>query len=49
MRSLARVTMSYAYRITYRSLERTLTNTEVDELHKKLEAATNTTFAAQIR
>ncbi|MDP2594242.1 MAG: hypothetical protein Q8P36_02815 [bacterium] len=41
--------MSYAYRITYRCLDRTLTNTEVDALHSKLEAATATTFEADIR
>jgi phenylalanyl-tRNA synthetase alpha chain len=41
--------VSYAFRIIYRSLDRTLTNTEVDELHKKLEAATAETFGATIR
>jgi len=41
--------MSYAYRITYRSLERTLTNEEVDALHKKLERATAEHFLATIR
>src|SRR5690606_32505240 len=29
--------VSYAYRLTYRSIERTLTSAEVDELHAKLE------------
>ncbi|MGH7174733.1 MAG: hypothetical protein ACREGR_00005, partial [Minisyncoccia bacterium] len=41
--------MSYAYRITYRSLERTLTDTEVNDLHKKLEAATAENFSATVR
>lgn len=41
--------VSYAFRIIYRSLDRTLTNTEVDELHKKLEQATKETFGATIR
>jgi phenylalanyl-tRNA synthetase alpha chain len=41
--------VSYAYRITYRSLDRTLTSVEVDELHKKLEEATVSTFGAKIR
>lgn len=40
---------SYAYRITYRSLEKTLTNQEVDKLHKKLEDVTAKTFGAKIR
>lgn len=41
--------VSYAYRIVYRSLEKTLTNAEVDALHKKLEAATTATYNAQVR
>ncbi len=41
--------VSYAYRITYRSLDRTLTNAEVDELHKKLEEATIKSYGAKIR
>jgi phenylalanyl-tRNA synthetase alpha chain len=41
--------VSYAYRITYRSVERTLTGSEVNELHKKLEKATATTYDAIIR
>lgn len=41
--------ISYAFRITYRSLERTLVSSEIDELHKKIEEATKKTFSAQIR
>lgn len=41
--------MSYAYRVTYRSIERTLTHSEVDALHKKLEAATAASVGAQVR
>lgn len=41
--------MSYAYRITYRSIEKTLTSEEVDVLHKKLEQETTRTFAATVR
>jgi phenylalanyl-tRNA synthetase alpha chain len=41
--------VSYTYRITYRSLERTLTNDEVDALHKKLEFRTREVYGAQIR
>lgn len=41
--------VSYAYRITYRSIGRTLTNEEVNELHKKLERATGSTYGALIR
>lgn len=41
--------ISYAFRITYRSIEKTLTNAEVDELHKKLEAATTETYQATVR
>lgn len=41
--------ISYAYRITYRSIERTLESTEIDQLHKKLEEETNTTYGATIR
>jgi len=40
---------SYAYRITYRSSERTLTNDEVDALHKKIEEATAKEFGAVVR
>lgn len=41
--------LSYAYRITYRSLDRTLTSEEVDALHKKLEETTVTTYGATVR
>ncbi len=41
--------VSYTYRIIYRSRERTLTNDEVDALHKKLEEATRRVYSAEIR
>jgi len=41
--------ISYAFRITYRSIERTLTSVEVDVLHKKLEAKTTSVFGAKVR
>lgn len=41
--------ISYAYRITYRSLDRTLTAEEIDTLHKKIEGVTKETFGATIR
>lgn len=41
--------VSYAYRITYRSIDRTLTNEEVNALHARLEAATVKNFGATIR
>lgn len=41
--------VSYTYRIVYRSLEKTLRGDEVDQLHKKLEAATATQYQAQLR
>jgi phenylalanyl-tRNA synthetase alpha chain len=40
---------SYAYRVTYRSLERTLTDAEVNDLHKKLEEKTREDLGATIR
>ena len=40
---------SYAYRITYRSSDRTLTNDEIDVLHKMLEKKTAEEFSATIR
>lgn len=41
--------LSYTFRITYRSLERTLTNTEVNTLHAELEDKTTAGFEAEIR
>ncbi len=41
--------ISYAYRITYRTIDRTLTNTEIDTLHKKLEEVTKGTYNATVR
>ena len=41
--------VSYAYRIVYRSQTRTLTNAEVDALHKKLESATVKQYEAEVR
>ena len=40
---------SYAYRITYRSSDRTLTNEEIDVLHKTLEKKTAEEFGATVR
>ena len=40
---------SYAYRIIYRSSDRTLTNEEVDVLHKKIEEGTVKEFGAEVR
>lgn len=40
---------SYTFRFVYRSLERTLTNEEVNILHDKIAEKTRATFAAQIR
>ncbi|MDO8579519.1 MAG: hypothetical protein Q7R72_01450 [bacterium] len=40
---------SYTYRITYRSLERTLTDSEVNSSHKKLEEKTREIYNAMIR
>lgn len=41
--------MSYTYRITYRSVERTLTNEEIEPLQKKVEEETKSQFSAEIR
>ena len=41
--------VSYAYRITYRSIDKTLTNDEVNVLHSALESATIKNFGATIR
>ncbi len=40
---------SYAYSITYRSLSRTLTDREVNDLHKKLEQKTKEIYGAEVR
>jgi len=41
--------ISYTFRITYRSLDKTLTNTDVNTLHTELEDKTTTNFSAEIR
>jgi phenylalanyl-tRNA synthetase alpha chain len=41
--------ISYAYRVVYRSNERTLTNTEVDVMHRALEKRTTEEFGATVR
>lgn len=41
--------VSYAYRVTYRSIERTLTSEEVNALHALLGKATAENFSAKIR
>lgn len=41
--------ISYAFRITYRSLEKTLTSGEIDDIHKKVEDMTTKVFGAVIR
>ena len=41
--------VSYAYRVTYRSIARTLTNAEIDTLHKELEETTRATYNATVR
>jgi phenylalanyl-tRNA synthetase alpha chain len=41
--------VSYAYRVTYRSLDRTLTNEEIDALHKELENRTREVYGATVR
>lgn len=41
--------LSYAYRITYRSLDRTLTTEEIDQIHKKIESETTRIFGGTIR
>ena len=40
---------SYTFRITYRHLNRTLTNEEVNKVHEELEKRTEKEFGAQIR
>ncbi|MDO8424017.1 MAG: hypothetical protein Q7S54_00210 [bacterium] len=41
--------LSYTFRVTYRHLERTLTNEEVNKIHAELERRTEVDFEAQIR
>lgn len=41
--------LSLAYRITYRSLDKTLTSEEIDQIHKKLEQKTTEAFGATVR
>lgn len=41
--------MSYTYRVTYRHLERTLTNEEVNEVHARLEERTEQEFSGTVR
>lgn len=41
--------MSYTFRITYRHLEKTLTNEEVNKVHAELEQRTEEEFGAQVR
>ncbi len=41
--------ISYTYRITYRHLEKTLTNEEVNKMHAELESRTEKEFGAEIR
>lgn len=41
--------VSYAYRITYRSIDRTFTGEEVDTLHKNVEEETRRRFGGQVR
>ena len=41
--------ISYAYRITYRSLEKTLTAEEIEKIHKKIEAETTKVFGGLVR
>ncbi len=41
--------ISYAFRITYRSLDKTFTSVEIDNIHKKIEDATVKVFGGIIR
>lgn len=40
---------SYAYRITYRSLDKTLTDDEVNKVHQEIEEKTKEVFRAEVR
>ncbi len=40
---------SYTFRMTYRHLEKTLTNVEVNEMHEKLHKMTESRYGAEIR
>ena len=40
---------SYTFRVSYRNLERTLTNVEVNEMHEKLHKMTEEKYKAEIR
>jgi phenylalanyl-tRNA synthetase alpha chain len=41
--------LSYTFRITYRDLNKTLTNEEVNKVHDQIEEATTSQFGAEIR
>jgi len=41
--------ISYTFRITYRSLDRTLTNEEVNQIHALIEQRTKEEFGATVR
>ncbi|MDO8565380.1 MAG: hypothetical protein Q7R67_02060 [bacterium] len=41
--------LSYTFRVTYRHLDRTLTNEEVNQVHAELESRTEKDFGAEIR
>ena len=41
--------ISYTFRIVYRSLERTLTNSEVNDLHEEIRQRTEKEFKAILR
>ena len=41
--------LSYTYRLVYRSLDRTLTNEEVEPIQQKISAETVRQFGAEIR
>ncbi|MDP3875280.1 MAG: hypothetical protein Q8Q22_02060 [bacterium] len=49
VKKFSRDKLSYTFRITYRSLEKTLTNVKVNTLHAKLEEKSTSDFRAEIR